>query len=70
MGREGTTSITRIVRNGSDQEPPATDYDFSTQTIGRHRREGYLTAQRLLASLIRAETPAGGPTPLTNAIPN
>lgn len=58
MGREGTTSITRIVRNGSDQEPPATDYDFSTQTINRHRREGYLSAQRLLALLIRAEAPA------------
>ncbi len=68
MGREGTTTITRIVRNGSDQEPPATDYDFSMQTVNRHKKEGYLTAQRLLASLVRAETSALT-TPLPGAIP-
>lgn len=68
MGREGTTTITRIVRNGSDQEPPATDYDFSMQTVNRHKKEGYLTAQRLLASLVRTETSALT-TPLPGAIP-
>lgn len=70
MGREGTTSITRIVRSGSDQEPQAADYDFSIQTISRHKREGYLTAQRLLASLIRVETPAVPTAPLPAVIPN
>lgn len=58
MGQGSTTSITRIVRDGSDQESMAAGYDFSTQAIARHRREGYLTAQRLLASLIHAETSA------------
>ncbi len=48
MGEDGKTSITRIVRIGSGREPPATEYDFSRQTIDRHKQEGYLTAKTLL----------------------
>jgi NTE family protein len=50
MGGGRKTSVTRIVRTGSGAEPPATEYDFSMQTIDRHKREGYLTAKKLLAA--------------------
>ncbi|MEO8839852.1 MAG: patatin-like phospholipase family protein, partial [Herbaspirillum sp.] len=55
MGRDGATSITRIVRDGSAQEPLAADYDFSSQTVNRHIRAGYLTAQKELVALLEAE---------------
>lgn len=61
MSRGGTTSITRIVRDGSSKESLAAHYDFSTQAINRHKQEGYLTAQRLLASLIQTETSGRAP---------
>lgn len=49
MGGGGKTSIIRIVRAASEREPPAAEYDFSTQTIARHKQQGYLTARNLLA---------------------
>lgn len=56
MGRESTTSIVTIARDGSAKEPFAAHYDFSVQAVSRQQREGYLTAQRCLASLTpRAE---------------
>lgn len=57
MGRGTTTSITHIVRDGSTKEPLAAHYDFSIPAINRHRKEGYLTAQRLLASLTQTQAP-------------
>ncbi len=51
MGRESTTSIVTIARDGSAKEPFAAHYDFSVQGVSRQQREGYLTAQRCLASL-------------------
>lgn len=49
MGGYGTTtSITRIVRDGSSRESLAAHYDFSTQTINRLKKEGYLAAKKLL----------------------
>lgn len=58
MGRGATTSITHIARDGSTKEPLAAHYDFSVQTINRHRKEGYLTAQRVLASLAQTQARA------------
>lgn len=57
MGRGGTTSVTRIARDGSAKEPLAAHYDFSAQTIARHKKEGYLIAQRILAAQARTEPP-------------
>lgn len=58
MGRGATTSITHIVRDGSAREPLAAHYDFSIPAINRHRKEGYLIAQRLLASSAQTQAPA------------
>jgi NTE family protein len=44
MGSDAKTSIIRIVRTASGLEPPGAEYDFSTQAIARHQREGYSTA--------------------------
>lgn len=51
MGRETTTSIVTIERDGSSREPLAAHYDFSVQAVSHQQRTGYLTAQRCLASL-------------------
>lgn len=59
MGQGTSTSITHIVRDGSEREPLAAAYDFSMTTIRRHQKEGYLTAQRKLAKLVRKDN--GGP---------
>lgn len=52
MGTRSATSITRIARDSStnEKEPLAATYDFSVQTINRHKEEGYRTAQAVLAS--------------------
>ncbi|MBV6271885.1 FAD-dependent oxidoreductase [Alcaligenaceae bacterium CGII-47] len=66
MGRGATTSITHIVRDGSAKEPLAAHYDFSMQSINRHRKEGYMIAQKLLASLEHTPVPdANGPAGAT-----
>lgn len=52
MGRHGTTtSITRIVRDGSSRESLAAHYDFSAQTISRLKNEGYLATKEILKTL-------------------
>lgn len=48
MGRGAETSIVRIVRAARKGEPAATDYDFSAQTIARHKLDGYETALKHL----------------------
>ena len=61
MGRGATTSIIRIVREGLSQQPPAMDYDFSVQTIARHKQDGYETARRRLPSRPRQISPPEEP---------
>ena len=50
MRRGATTSVLRIVREGHGKLPPALDYDFSSETIERHKQEGYRIAKKLLTS--------------------
>lgn len=50
MGRGAATSIIRIVRDGQNRQPPAMDYDFSAQSIARHKQDGYEVAQKHLPS--------------------
>lgn len=59
MGRGAETSIIRIVREPHGVEPPATDYDFSAETIARHKNHGYETARKLLRVRQGAEVAAG-----------
>lgn len=51
MGQNTRTSIVHFVRDGSAKEPLAAHYDFSVQALSHHTKEGYQTAQRVLASL-------------------
>lgn len=62
MGRAATTSIIRIVRDGGRRPPPATDYDFSLQTIARHKQHGYETARKHLSAAVPRRRPSP-PTP-------
>lgn len=41
MGDGGTTHITRFQRPRNAGEPPSHDYDFSEESIARHRAEGF-----------------------------
>jgi NTE family protein len=50
MERGATTSVLRIVRESHGKLPPALDYDFSSETIERHKQEGYRIAKKLLSS--------------------
>lgn len=49
MGGGTGPAITRIVREGEEGQPLAADYDFSEQTIRRHREAGYAAATKRLA---------------------
>lgn len=59
MGDVVPPTITRIVREGNEQEPASKDYDFSRKSIEQGKREGYRTA---MSTLEREEThpPAKG----------
>lgn len=48
MERGTTASLIRIVREGHGTFPPALDYDFSVETIERHKHDGYRMAKRML----------------------
>lgn len=48
--KDAGPSITRIVRQGSDCETAARDYDFSALSIARHQEEGYAAAREALAA--------------------
>lgn len=48
--RDAAPDITRIVRQGSDCETAARDYDFSAGSIERHIREGREQAEAALAA--------------------
>ncbi len=50
MGHAGPTKITRIINEWQAGEPPLLDNDFSLQTIERHKKVGYETAKRIIAS--------------------
>ncbi len=48
MGDAPPLSITRIVREGGEGEPPSKDYDFSRASIEENKREGYQSARMIL----------------------
>ncbi len=48
MGYAPPISITRIIYEGEEGEPPSRDFDFSRKSIEEHKREGYRIAKRIL----------------------
>ncbi|HYY16539.1 MAG TPA: patatin-like phospholipase family protein, partial [Gammaproteobacteria bacterium] len=48
LGDAPPLSITRIVHEGEEGEPPSKDYDFSRASIETHQREGYRIAAQVL----------------------
>jgi predicted acylesterase/phospholipase RssA len=48
MGDIAPTTITRIVREVSEDEPLSKDYDFSALSIEQHQQNGYSAAQKAL----------------------
>jgi NTE family protein len=48
MGDSAPLSITRIVHEGEEGEPPSKDYDFSRKSIEEHIEEGYKIGRRAL----------------------
>jgi NTE family protein len=50
MGEEAPTIITRIVREGSENEPSSREYDFSRQTLSELMGTGYEMARLALSS--------------------
>jgi NTE family protein len=48
MGDTAPLSITRIVHEGEEGEPPSKDYDFSRKSIEEHIQEGYKIAKGVL----------------------
>ena len=46
MGDSAPLSITRIVHEGEEGEPPSKDYDFSRKSIEEHIEEGYKIGRR------------------------
>lgn len=48
MGDTAPLSITRIVHEGEEGEPPSKDYDFSRKSIEEHIHEGYRVAKKIL----------------------
>ena len=48
MGDAPPISITRIVHEGEEGEPPSRDYDFSRESIQEHKEEGYRVARARL----------------------
>ena len=48
MGELTPISITRIVHEGEEGEPPSRDYDFSWKTAHQHIEEGYRVAKKVL----------------------
>ncbi len=48
MGAEAPMTITRIVREDSEDEPPWTDYDFSKRTIEQLIQSGYRLTNKAL----------------------
>jgi NTE family protein len=48
MGDTAPLSITRIVHEGEEGEPPSKDYDFSRKSVEEHIQEGYKIAKGVL----------------------
>ena len=55
MGELAPMTITRIVREGSQSDPPAMDYDFSAVTLAHMKDSGYRMARMALAGAGRIE---------------
>ncbi|HSE83879.1 MAG TPA: FAD-dependent oxidoreductase [Thermodesulfobacteriota bacterium] len=60
MGDSAPISITRIVHEGEEGEPPSKDYDFSRKTVEGHIMEGYRVAKRILDEESAVGISAGG----------
>jgi NTE family protein len=52
MGDIAPTTITRIVREVSEDEPLSKDYDFSALSIEQHQQSGYSATQKALNRLV------------------
>ena len=48
MGDLAPLKITRIILDRKEGELPTRDYDFSTKSLERHKRAGYLAARKVL----------------------
>lgn len=48
MGQDAPMSITRIVREGSEADPPSLDFDFSRATLAQMKEAGYRMARKAL----------------------
>jgi len=48
MGEDAPMTITRIVRENSEDEPSSRDYDFSRQTIDQLIESGYRMTRKAL----------------------
>ncbi len=51
MGQLAPMTVTRIVREGSEADPPALDYDFSSTTLTQMKEAGYRMARKALRKL-------------------
>ncbi|MEI7785113.1 MAG: FAD-dependent oxidoreductase [Betaproteobacteria bacterium] len=49
MGQDAPMTITRIVREGSEADPPSLDFDFSSATLAQMKDAGYRMARKALA---------------------
>jgi len=60
MGDSAPISITRIVHEGEEGEPPSKDYDFSRKSIEEHIEHGYRVARRVLKKEEKRRMSEGG----------
>ncbi|MDD2544742.1 MAG: FAD-dependent oxidoreductase [Burkholderiaceae bacterium] len=61
MGNEAPMHITRIVRGGSEDEAPSSDYDFSARTVEQLALSGYRMARQALGLPEATDPPATAP---------
>lgn len=54
MGDVAPMMITRIIREGAENEASSKDYDFSRRSIEQHKRDGYKMAKEALGRCSRA----------------
>ncbi len=60
IGDYHSISITRILHEGEEGEPPSKDYDFSWKSIEEHKKEGYKLAKKILEEESSHKTSKGG----------
>jgi hypothetical protein len=55
IGDVAPMMITRIIREGAENEASSEDYDFSRRSIEQHKRDGYKMAKEALDGRRRLE---------------